>query len=375
MMNNILEWLVTVEDPRQQAKVKHLMKDIIAIVFFAELANATEWIEIYLFAAANEEILKEYLELPGGIPSHDTIQRVMAMISPEYLQEFRNRWNEIMSGEMGEKIKKILALDGKTQRGNGNGVQKANHIVSAVDNNGICLGEALVDEKSNEITAIPELLQQLNVKGTIVTTDAMGCQTDIARLIRKKQADYMLGLKGNQGSLHEDVKLYFEDPQLLATCAYHKVIEKARSTVETREYWQTDDIKWLEPKKAWAGLKSIVMTKNTIVKCGDTNTDTNTDAEVRYFISSLPLNAEEAGRAIRSHWMVESYHWHLDVTFREDANHTLDKAAAYNLNIIKKMAINTLKLIDVGIQKISMKNKRFLICMKFRHYLAKLMAL
>jgi len=373
MMKNILEWLVTFEDPRQQAKVNHLMKGIIAMVFFAELANATEWIQIYLFAAAAEEALKEYLELPCGIPSHETIQRVMAMVSPEYLQEFRQRWNEIMSNGIEEKIKKILALGGKTRRGNGNSRQKANHIVSAVDNNGFCLGEVPVDEKSNEITAIPDLLQQLSIKGAIVTTDAKCCRTGIARLIRKKQADYALGLKGNQGSLHEDVKLYFEGPQLPAGCAYHKVVEKARSAVETREYRQADNIGWLEPRKAWAGLSSIVMTKNTIVKCGDTNTDT--DTEVRYFISSLRLNAEEAGRAIRSHWMVESYHWHLDVTFPEDANHTFDKAAAYNLNIIKKMAINTLKLIDVGIQKVSMKNKRFLICMNFRHYLAKLMAL
>jgi predicted transposase YbfD/YdcC len=171
-MKDILEWLVTAEDPRQQAKIKHRMKDIIAIVFFAELANATEWIEIYLFAVANEELLREYLELREGIPSHDTIQRVIAMVSPECLQEFRERWNEIMSGEVGEKVKKILALDGKTQRGNGNGGQKANHIVSAVDSGGFCLGEVLADEKPNEITAIPELLQRLNIQGTIVTTDA-----------------------------------------------------------------------------------------------------------------------------------------------------------------------------------------------------------
>jgi predicted transposase YbfD/YdcC len=164
-MNNILEWLVTAEYTRQKAKVKHLMRDIIAIVFFAELANATEWIEICLFAIANEEPLRKYLPLPHGIPSHDTIQRVCAMVSPEYLQEFRERWNGIMSTDIGEKIKKILALDGKTQRGNGNGEQKANHIVSAVDNRGFCLGEVLVDDKSNEITAIPELLRQLNVKG------------------------------------------------------------------------------------------------------------------------------------------------------------------------------------------------------------------
>ena len=163
--------------------------------------------------------------------------------------------------------------------------------------------------------------------------------------------------------------MYFEDTQLRAGCAYHKVTEKAHGAVETREYWQTDDIGWLEPKKAWAGLASIVMTKNTIVKGEDTGT------EVQYFISSLPLNVQEAARAIRGHWMVESYHWHLDVTFRKDSGHTLDKAAAYNLNIIKKMAINTLRLVDVGIPKVSMKNKRYLISMNFRHYLDRLMTL
>jgi predicted transposase YbfD/YdcC len=368
-MNNILEWLVTAEDTRQQAKVKHLMRDIIAIVFFAELANASEWIEIYLFAVTNEKLLRKYLTLPHGIPSHDTIQRVFAMVSPEYLQDFREQWNETMSGEMSDKVRKILALDGKTQCGNGSAGQKANHIVSAVDDNGFCLGEVLVDDKSNEITAIPELLTVLNIEGNIVTTDAMGCQTDIARLIRKKRAHYMLGLKGNQGTLHEDVKMYFDDPKLRSGCTYHKVVGKAHGAVEKREYWQTADIAWLQPGKAWAGLTSIVMTKNTVMKGSDTTT------EERYFISSLPLNVKEAAYAIRSHWMVESYHWHLDVTFREDANHTLDKAAAYNLNIMKKMAINTLKLVNVGIAKISMKNKRYIISMNFEHYLDTLMAL
>ena len=368
-MKEILEWLVTAEDPRQQAKVKHLMSDIIAIVFFAELANASEWIEIYLFAQANEKLLREHLKLPEGIPSHDTIQRVFAMISPEYLKKFREQWNEIMSGSGGDKLRKILSLDGKTQRGNGSIVQKANHIVSAVDNNGFCIGEEQVDEKSNEITAIPELLKSLNINGHIITTDAMGCQTDIVTQIKRQKADYMLGLKGNQGTLHEDVKQYFDDPKLLAKCAYQKTVDKARGAVEIREYWQTSDIGWLEQKKAWAGLASIVMTKNTIIKGDDITT------EARYFISSLPENAEEAARAIRSHWMVESYHWHLDVTFREDANHTLDKASAYNLNIVKKMAINTLRLLDVGIARISMKNKRFLISMNFKHYLDKLLAL
>ena len=179
----------------------------------------------------------------------------------------------------------------------------------------------------------------------------------------------MLGLKGNQGTLHEDVELYFDDSKLRSGCAYHKVADKAHSAVEIREYWQTDDIAWLPQGKAWTGLATNVMTRNTIIRGGDTET------EERYFISSLPLNVEEAARAIRSHWMVESYHWHLDVTFREDANHTLDKAAAYNLNIVKKMAINTLRLVDVGIAKISMKTKRYMISMNFGHYLDILMAL
>jgi predicted transposase YbfD/YdcC len=368
-MNNILQWLEEVEDCRQAKKVKHLLKDIIALVFFASLANASEWIEIYYFGVTNEKFLRQYLTLPHGIPSHDTIQRVFAMVSPSYLQTFQKRWNEVMSGKTGNRIKKILSLDGKTQRGNASSTQKANHIVSAVDENGFCVGETLTEEKSNEITAIPELLNALNVKGQIITTDAMGCQIEIVRLIQKKQADYVLALKGNQGTLYDDVKLYFSDVDLLAGCSYTKVIEKARGGIEKREYWQTDDISWLSQKEKWSGLTSIAMTKNTITK------NDVTTIEERYFISSLPVDVKEVARAIRSHWMVESYHWHLDVTFREDANHTMEKTAAFNLNIMKKVAINTLKLVDVGVKKISLKNKRLMIGWNFEKYFDAIMAI
>jgi len=363
-MNSILRWLAVAEtvDPRQPWKIKHLMGDIIAIVFFASLANANDWMEIGLFALTNERFLLKYLELPHGIPSHDTIQRVFAMVSPDYLQEFRKRWDHTMSGDGGGRVKRLLGLDGKTQRGNATSTQKANHIVSAVDDRGFCLGEMRVDEKSNEITAIPELLRTLNIKGHIITIDAMGCQTEIAALIKGKRADYVLALKGNQGTLHEDVKEYFEDPDLLAGCAYTKTFEKARSSGETREYWQTEDISWLSQKKDWSGIKSIAMTRNTITKNDVTTT------EVRYFISSLPLNVEEMAWAIRGHWMIESYHWHLDVTFREDANQTIEKNSAYNLNIVKKMALNTLKLIDVGVKGISLKGKRYVICSNFERF-------
>jgi len=319
------------------------------------LANANEWVEYEIFGKEHEEFLKRYLELPNGIPSHDTIQRVFAMVSPEFLQSFQTLWNEMLSSDEGEKIKKILAIDGKTQCGNGNKNQKANHIVSAVDENGFCLGEKRVDEKTNEIKAIPDLLDALNVKGHIITTDAMGTQTEIVMKIRKKRAEYVLALKGNQGRLYEDVKLYFDDSKFLSDCAYTKTMEKARGGIEKREYWQTEDIGWLPQKKDWAGLKSISMTRNTIIKDGMET------SEIRYFISSLPLDVKEIARAIRGHWMVESYHWHLDVTFREDDNHTLEKQAAFNLNIIRKLALNTLKIFEVGQKPLSLKKKRFAI--------------
>ena len=357
-----MQWLSVIEDKRQAKKIKHLMSDIIALVFFALLANANEWTEIEYFAKTNEKFLRKYLELPHGIPSHDTIQRVFMLVSPAYLQAFQKRWNEVMLGSAGEKIKKILSLDGKTQRGNGTAKQKANHIVSAVDEDGFCLGESLVYEKSNEITAIPVLLNAIKVKGHIITTDSMGCQKEIARQIRKKQADYVLALKGNQGTLHQDVKLYFSDPELLSGCAYKKTVKKTSGGSTKREYWQTNEISWLSQKKEWAGLSTIAMTRNTVTKNGVIT------VESRFFISSLPLNVNEIARAIRSHWMVESYHWHLDVTFREDANQTIDKESAFNLNILKKIALNTLKFIDLGFKNISIKNKRLVIGWNFEKY-------
>jgi predicted transposase YbfD/YdcC len=356
-MEEILKYLDTVVDIRQERKVWHRMGDIIALVFFAMLSNANEWVEIEIFGREHEEFLRGYLELPNGIPSHDTIQRVIAIVPPEFLQRFQTKWNEMLSRDEGEKIKKILAIDGKTQRGNGNAKQKANHIVSAVDEEGFCLGQACVEEKSNEITAIPELLDhlniQVNIQGHVVTTDAMGTQREIAKKIRQKRADYVLALKGNQGALHGDVSQYFDDAELLSKCAYHKTLEKARSGIEMREYWQTDDIGWLGQRKEWAGLKSVAMTRNTITKDGKATEET------RYFISSLAMNATEIARAIRGHWMVESYHWHLDVTFREDSNHTLEKQAAFNLNILRKLVLNVLKIIETGRKPLSLRKKRF----------------
>ena len=175
--------------------------------------------------------------------------------------------------------------------------------------------------------------------------------------------------QAGQESLHNDVKLYFSTQEFLGKCAYHRTVEKARGGLEEREYWQTDDIEWLPQKKAWSGLKSIVMTRNRITKNDKTTTET------RYFISSLPVDVKELARAIRSHWMVESYHWHLDVTFREDANRTIDKQAAYNLNVLRKLAANTLKLLDICVKRASMKLKRYAISCNPVKYFAKIMGI
>ena len=368
-MREILEKLSKVEDRRQEKKVQHKMSDIIAIVLFATLANANEWIEIYYFAQEHEAFLRKYLELPNGIPSHDTIQRVFAMVSPEFLQQIQTQWNEMLTRDEGEKLQKILAIDGKTQCGTATSKQKANHIVSAVDENGFCLGQNRVDEKSNEITAIPELLEALNIKGHIITTDAMGTQTEIVKQIRKKHADYVLALKGNQSGMYDDVSNYFKDEELLAACSYTSSIEKARGGIEKREYWQTEDIEWLAQRKKWTGLRSIAITRNTITKNGVTT------IEERYFISSLPSDIELISKAIRKHWMVESHHWHLDVTFKEDANRTVDKDAAYNLNIIRKITLHILKLLNISKTNMSLKAKRFKICLNAEKYLEMVMQL
>ena len=223
-----------------------------------------------------------HIKLENRIPSHDTIQRVMAMVSPDILQQLQAKWQELLNSNEGEKLKKIIAIDGKTMRGNTQKGNKPSHIVSAwCDEDGFCLGQVAVEEKSNEITAIPDLLGRINIKGQIITIDAMGTQTAIAEKIRSKRADYVLALKGNQTSLHDNVKEYFSDKEFtskIENCGnYKKTKEKAHGQIETREYYQTDDIKWLPQLKNWKGLKSIGMERKTI-----TRSDGSCSTEYRY---------------------------------------------------------------------------------------------
>jgi predicted transposase YbfD/YdcC len=276
------------------------------------------------------------------------------------------------SGE-GEKLKKILNIDGKTLRGTASAKKKALHIVSVYSHeDGVSFGQTAVDEKENEIVAIPELLDEISIKDTVVTIDAIGCQREIAKKIIDKEADYVLALKGNQGNLHEDVREYFEDSELRQKVkesgGYHRTVEKAHGQVETREYYQTEDIEWQEDRKKWKGLKSIGMVETTTEKPDGTKTK-----ETRYFISSLALMILFFAKTVRGHWAIESMHWHLDVTFKEDSNKTLDATAAQNLSILRKIALSILKLVDVGKKRCSLKRKRYIISANNSKFLKKIM--
>ncbi len=237
---------------------------------------------------------------------------------------------------------------------------------------GFCLGQKKVEEKSNEITAIPQLLDTIQVKGSVITIDAMGTQTEIVEKIKQKCADYTLSIKENPKNLYMEISEYFWDMEFLKEMknsnGYKITKEKSHSQIETREYYQCDKIKWMQEKSRWKGIKSIGMI------CKTTEQEGKKATEKRYYISSLPLDVELFARTVREYWPVEIMHWHLDVTFKEDSNTTLDKTAAQNLNIINKWCLSILKLFDVG-KKMSLKKKRYCISMNARKYLEQILSL
>ena len=370
-MYDFFESLTDIEDPRQFKKVKYPINEVIGMVLIASLGNANEWTEIEVFCKLHETLLKKYFKLENGIPSHDTFQRVMGMIDPNIIQQIQIIWNEYISQNDGEGIKKILNIDGKTMRGSKTKDKKPLHIVSAwCDEEGICFGQKTVKEKENEIIAIPELLDTLQIKGYVVTIDAMGTQTKITEKIIKKRADYVLAVKGNQETLHNDLITYFDDAdfrkKIIKDGNYKKTVEKAHGQIEVREYYQTNDIKWLTNKNKWKNLKSIGIVEKTIKK-----KDTESK-EIRYYISSLAPKIDLFEKAVRGHWGIEIMHWHLDVTFKEDSNKTIEETANKNMNIIRKWALSILKLLDIG-KKMSLKLKRFSINCKPDEYISKIM--
>ena len=329
-------------DWRQQRKIRHNLIDILFITVSAIVAHCNDFEEIMIFAEMNEDWLRKYLELPNGIPSKDTFRRILRAIDKEQLQKCFIAWaRELAQIHKGS----IVSIDGKTARGAKDGQPtSAVHIVSAwMNSEGLTLGQVKTDAKSNEITAIPELLKLLSIRDAIVTIDAMGTQKNIARqIIKENHADYVLALKGNHEIPFNDIILYFSsltkddfDGEFIRTVIS---TDTGHGRIERREYTLSTDIDWISWSKDWFGLKSVGMVKSTVTykKTGQATTET------RYFIASV-ISVDDFARAVREHWAIESVHWTLDVTFREDASRIRKDNEPFNVALIRKLAISVLK--------------------------------
>lgn len=330
-----INYFTELKDPRIERRKLHLLEDIIVLTIAAVICGADGWTEVEEYGKTKEQWLRSILKLPNGIPSHDTLGDFFARIKTEDFERCFIQWisavSNITEGE-------IIAIDGKTLRSSYDKRNKkaAIHMVSAwASQNNIVLGQLKTAEKSNEITAIPQLLEVLCIKGCIVTIDAMGCQTKIAEKIIEKEGDYMLALKGNQGELHEHVITSFERINPKDT---HEKTEKDHGRIETRRCTIIDDLRWIEQWQAWKNL-------HTLIKIESTRTlDNKTTTENRYYISSLNTDAKNISEAIRKHWGIEnSLHWILDVAYREDDCRMRNGCSAENFSTVRRISLNLLK--------------------------------
>jgi predicted transposase YbfD/YdcC len=335
------EHFSSLDDPRAQHRIEHLLLDIVLVTICAVICGADNWVEIENYGIAKQEWLETFLELPNGIPAHDTFERMFARLRPEQVQQCFLNWVQavfnITDGQ-------LISLDGKTLRGSYDrgGKQGMIHMVSAwASENRIVLGQRKVNEKSNEITAIPELLKVLNLNGAVVTIDAMGCQTEIAAQIVAQQGDYVLALKGNQGNLHQDVQQLFDHAHNQnfrgIEHAFYETQEQGHGREELRRYWMMGNTEYLIGAENWANLTTIGCVESQR-KVGDTIT-----SEKRYYLLSLPLDATRFAHAVRGHWGIENQlHWVLDVGFREDQSRVTQGYGAENLAVIRHLAVNLL---------------------------------
>jgi len=344
------------EDTRYAPNIRHKMEDIILIVLFAILAKCNEWTEIESFAKKKEKWLKKHLELPNGIPSHDTIQRVISLLDPNSLYaDTINYLIEKINTLSSSNERDILSMDGKTSNGSkrSTGKNKEEQVVNTMSvystNYGISLVQDYISEKTNEIPMGPKLLEKLNLKNCVVTADALNTQVDTIKAILKGKADYVLPVKENQKLTYEEIKMYYTDKNFIKEVkekSYKKVVEKEHNAIVTREYYMTDDIKWMNQKEKWPGLKSIGLARKTIEK------DDNKTIENRYYIVSFTNNIELFAKGVRSEWGVENnLHAPLDIVFKEDANRTLEKNGAKNLGILRRIALALLKFVQTYYNK------------------------
>jgi predicted transposase YbfD/YdcC len=354
-----IEWhFADLEDPRVERTRRHKLLDIIVVAICGIICGADDWVSIQEFGEAKQEWFEGFLELPSGIPSHDTFGRVFGRLDPDQFHSCFMKWivavSELTKGQ-------VIAIDGKTLRRSHDKAlgQEAIVMVSAwATANHLVLGQLKVDDKSNEITAIPDLLQALDISDCIITTDALGTQKDVASLIVEGGGDYVLALKDNHPLLHQDVKLLFDDLEASRFRAYDydtdRTVDKDHGRLETRQCWTIADpavLHGLRGTQEWDQLRSVVRVRAKRV-IGNTET-----VDDRYYLSSLQGEAEQMLAAIRSHWQIEnSLHWVLDIAFREDDSRVRKDHGAQNLATLRHIALNLLKQETTA--KIGVKNKR-----------------
>ena len=337
---SLMEVLSGIEDTRRGRSVMYPLHEVLIIMLLAVICGATSYAKVEMFGNSKQAWLKTFLELENGIPDACTFRNVIKEIDTQKLHEIFCEWMKSVVKE----VYGVVAIDGKQARRTKDAKKKPLHVVSAFSAEyGLVIGQLACEEKSNEITAIPKLLEMLEIKGCIVTIDAMGPQTEIAKAIRDKEGDYILALKENQKTLYNDVKLYLDDvrqeKKLLESENYYKTVEKGHGRIETRECIISEEISWLHNKSAWKDLHGIGVIYCTIEKNGVVSKQSH------YFIySCVGLNAKQIMKYKRNHWTVENnLHWVLDMAFREDESRARKDNSAENFNVIRQIAFNILK--------------------------------
>lgn len=343
-MKKLIQSAESVPDIRRQwGHLRYKLSDILVVAFCAIICGAQTYQDIETFGKAKRLWLSNYLSLANGIPNADTFERIFELFDPSVVAS-KLRW--LLQRE--ETAGKIIAFDGKTVRGSKGGGHRGVHILSAfLTDSQTVIGEVMCEEKSNEITALPELLDMLNPERSIVTIDAMGTQTKMAEKIITKKAHYCLALKGNQSSIHDDVRLYFETE---TPKEVKRTLEKGHGRIERREYCLETEIEWLHGRERWVGLSAIGAVKTKVEAKGVITEET------RYFLTSLS-DIDDFARAVRAHWAIENcLHWHLDVTFGEDSSRIRNKNAVGMWNVLRKLALEYLKKQATG--AVSLKSLR-----------------